>query len=55
MSDRLIHFTVANYIVESTPRTSRIAANWKFMGKIIGMMLDGVQGEFGRDGLLRTG
>lgn len=54
MADRLVHFTVANYIVDVyRSKNSRIAANWKFMGKIIEMMLGGVTGEFGRGGLLR--
>ena len=54
MSERLIHFAVANYIVEVyRGKNAKIAANWKFMGKIIEMMAAGGRGEFGRGGLLK--
>ena len=54
MADKLIHFTVAAYVVETYRRkNARIAGNWKFMGEMIKRMASGVTGDFGRGGLLR--
>lgn len=54
LSERLIHFAVANYIVDVyRAKNAKIAANWKFMGNIIKRMAAGEQGEFGKGGLLK--
>lgn len=51
MSERLIHFTVAHYVVDIyRKKNARIAANWKFMAKVIDLMAQGYRGHLGKNG-----
>lgn len=53
LPEKLIHYTVANYIVNVyRAKNANIKANWKFMQHVIDLMAKGHTGPVGKDGLL---
>lgn len=50
---KLIHYTVANYIVDVyRTKNDKIKANWEFMKEVIDLMYQGYRGPVGKGGII---
>lgn len=53
-AEKLIHYTVANYIVNVyRSKNDKIKANWDFMGEVIKLMLQGYRGPVGKNDIIQ--